>query len=468
MRVIGVDIGTTTISLVVLDTDSGEVLECVNTSNTAAHPGAQAFERVQDPETIVALVGAQIERLKKRHAPISAIGMDGQMHGVLYVDAQGRAVSPLYTWQDGHGELDAGGETMAQKLSRLTGYPMATGYGLTTHFALAHLGEAPARAEKLCTIADYAAMRLTGRTQPVCHVSNAASMGLFDTARGQWDKAAMARAGLAADILPQTVSSCGIIGEDADGTPIACAIGDNQASFIGAVSEPEHSVLVNVGTGAQVSMMGSACGTLALCEQRPLEGRDRLLVGSSLCGGRAYALLHRFFLDCAKLAGCEADSLYAQMNAAAMTAMDEPSLRVNTRFCGSRSNPQERGSIGNIGDGNLDAAHLAAGVLWGMADELWSFYQEMTAAGARPASVLVASGNGVRRNPALRCALGRRFGMEIRVPVHDEEAAYGAALSAVLARCGREAYARTRRLIRYQDGKCTRDLKSPAEQSFET
>lgn len=62
MRVIGVDIGTTTISLVVLDTDSGEVFECVNTPNTAARPGAQPFERVQDPETIV-----QRAKLMKRH-----------------------------------------------------------------------------------------------------------------------------------------------------------------------------------------------------------------------------------------------------------------------------------------------------------------------------------------------------------------------------------------------------------------
>lgn len=449
MRVIGVDIGTTTISLVVLDTDSGEVLECVNTPNPAAYPGAQPFERLQDPEKIVAQVSAQLECLKKRHAPIGAIGLDGQMHGMLYVDAQGKAVSPLYTWQDGHGELDADGETVAQALSRLTGYPMATGYGLTTHFALTRLGKVPEQAAKLCTIADYAAMRLTGRTQPLCHASNAASMGLFDTARGEWDGAAMARAGLAAELLPVTTASCTILGEDADGTPVACAIGDNQASFIGAVSEPEHSVLVNVGTGAQVSMVGRAQGPLALCEQRPLEGKGMLLVGSSLCGGRAYALLHRFFLDCARMAGCDADSLYAQMNEAALRVPGEPSLRVDTRFCGSRSNPQERGSIVNIGEGNFDAAQLTAGVLWGMADELWSFYEEMSAACARSARVLVGSGNGVRRNPALRRALQKRFGMALRVPAQDEEAACGAALSAVSALCGGETGARARRLIRY-------------------
>lgn len=450
MRAIGVDIGTTTISLVVLDADSGALVECVNVPNPAAYPGAQAYERVQDPEMIVAQVSTQLARLKRRHAPVGVIGFDGQMHGVLYVDARGRAVSPLYTWQDGHGELDAGGETMARRLSRLTGHAMATGYGLTTHYALTRLGKTPAQAAKLCTIADYAAMRLTGRGQPLCHASNAASMGLYDAESGGWDRAALERAGLKAELLPETTAACAIIGEDADGIPVACAIGDNQASFIGAVSEPEHSVLVNVGTGAQVSMAGRVRRPLALCEQRPLEGENRLLVGSSLCGGRAYALLHRFFLDCAAMAGCEKDTLYTQMNEAALRVLDESSLRVNTRFCGSRSNPQERGSIGNIGDGNLNAAQLTAGVLWGMADELRSFYEEMLAAGAQPACVLIGSGNGVRRNPALRRVLRKCFGMELKIPSHEEEAAAGAALSAVGARCGSEAGARTRRLIRYE------------------
>lgn len=289
MRAIGVDIGTTSISLVVLDTDSGQVLERVSVPNASACPGAHAQDRVQDPEAIVGQVRAQLAHLKARHAPIGVIGLDGQMHGMLYVDAEGQAVSPLYTWQDGNGTLDAGGETLAQLLSRRTGYAMATGYGLTTHFALTQQGRVPPQAAKLCTIADYVGMRLTGRAQPLCHVSNAASMGLFDAARGTWDGSALSRAGLSARMLPETTEAFVLLGEDADGIPVACAIGDNQASFLGAVAEPEHSVLVNVGTGAQASMEGRAQGPLTLCEQRPLTGKRTLLVGSPHAADRKRA-----------------------------------------------------------------------------------------------------------------------------------------------------------------------------------
>lgn len=455
MKIIGVDIGTTTLSFVVLDTESGKLLECVNLPNPAVIADGEA--RMQDPEVIVSLIRDRIAQLKERHAPIDAVGLDGQMHGMLYVDRLGRAVSPLYTWQDGHGQLDAGGETYAQRLTRLTGYPMATGFGLTTHFVLLQKGKVPDEAAKLCTIADYAAMALAGLTEPVCHASNAASMGLFDTARGAWDLAAVTRAGIAPDILPEVARTSRIIGHDADGVPVACAIGDNQASFIGSVSVPESSVLVNVGTGGQVSMMGCAGAALRECETRPLEGERMLLVGSSLCGGRAYAMLHRFFLSCARLAGSDADSLYEQMNREAMAALERTSLKVGTRLCGSRVNPQERGSITGIDDQNLTPGALCAGVLHGMADELFAFYGEMLRAGARPAQVMIVSGNGVRRNPALRKALHMRFNLEMKAPAHLEEAAYGAALSAVLALGGDEAYARARGMMGYLDADCGRD-----------
>ena len=43
---------------------------------------------------------------------------------------------------------------------------------------------------------------------------------------------------------------------------------------------------------------------------------------------------------------------------------------------------------------------------------------------------VVVSGNAARKNPALRQVLNCVFGMQIAIPVHREEAAYGAALFA--------------------------------------
>ena len=42
--------------------------------------------------------------------------------------------------------------------------------------------------------------------------------------------------------------------------------------------------------------------------------------------------------------------------------------------------------------------------------------------------ILVGAGNGLRNNRALRNMIAERFQMDLRIPVHREEAAFGAAL----------------------------------------
>lgn len=162
MNAIGIDIGTTTLSAVALNA-LGEVLEAVTLPNGADIPDTRPWARLQDAEVILEKATGLIDRLCDRHAPVGAIGLDGQMHGMLYVDREGLAASPLATWEDGRGEAPLGEGTYASELYRLTGCRMATGFGMTTHFWNAQNGEVPQNASKLCTIADYVAMRLSGR-----------------------------------------------------------------------------------------------------------------------------------------------------------------------------------------------------------------------------------------------------------------------------------------------------------------
>ena len=62
-----------------------------------------AWEKVQDPQHILEKTRTLLEKILKEYPDIKAIGLTGQMHGILYVDVQGKHVSPLYTWQDGRG-----------------------------------------------------------------------------------------------------------------------------------------------------------------------------------------------------------------------------------------------------------------------------------------------------------------------------------------------------------------------------
>ena len=73
--------------------------------------------------------------------------------------------------------------------------------------------------------------------------------------------------------------------------PVTVAIGDNQASFLGAAGSENNTLLVNMGTGGQISVLTDQYFETEGIEARPFLGGKYLLVGASLCGGKAYALL---------------------------------------------------------------------------------------------------------------------------------------------------------------------------------
>ncbi len=460
MKAVGLDIGTTTICAQVVLCETGEVLETACLDNDTFLDAPRSWERIQDADRILAKAEALIGRLVLRHAPIGAIGLTGQMHGLLYLDPHGRAASPLFTWQDGRGDLlREDGRTYAETLSGITGHRVATGYGAVTHFYNCLNRLVPDNAAGVCTVLGYVAMRLAGRTTPILHVSDAAGLGLFDSKNARFDSEALERAGLVFHPFPPAVREGAVIGRTPDGIPVVVAPGDNQAGFIGAVRDMDHSLLVNVGTGSQISLLAAnsvphpARGSGM--EARPLSGEDTLLVGAALCGGRAYQVLESFFrsvLDMAGLPSALPGSLYPAMDElAAAGGMPEDRLSVATQFSGTREDPAARGAIRNIGVGNFTARHLIDGVLEGMADELYRFYRKLELPPDQRPTILVGSGNGVRKNPALQRMLAEKFGMPLQLPVNEEEAAFGAALFAAVGTgfCGsiREAQS----VIRYRE-----------------
>lgn len=434
MNVLGLDIGTTTVSAVVINRESCEILTSRTILNGADLPADVEGGSLQAADLIIEKVLAVTDELKAEYGPIGAIGIDGQMHGILYVNEEGRAVSPLYTWQDNRGNLPCGESTYVAQLQQITGENMSTGFGLTTHYWMTMNHQVPAAAAKLCTIFDYAAMRLTGRKAPLMHVSGAASLGLYKIHgedRG-WMTEAIARAGMDAAYLPEVAHGCALVGKTPDGIPVSCAIGDNQASFIGSVQHPENSVLVNIGTGGQVSMQCGMQQAIDDLEMRPIVDDSFIIAGSSLCGGRAYALLEGFIRDIAALAGYDGGKLYDAMGKIAMEAIElKDGWKFDTRFSGTRRQPELRATASNISFDTFDAKHLVGSVINGIVDELYNLYLKMP---EKPWNLeLVGSGNGVRKNKALQRAFELRFGAEIKIPAHNEEAAFGAALYGMTA-----------------------------------
>lgn len=424
MKTLGIDIGTTTISAAVLE--DGQFLASETRANGAFIPSALPCAREQDVEKITQTALSVVQTLFERYPDIRSIGVTGQMHGILYVDAAGNAVSPLYTWQDARGDLPhSETETWVQYLTRVTGCFAAAGYGLVTHAYNLSAGLVPPAAVTCCTIGDYIAMRLCGSAAPLMDASNAASIGFFDAEHRVFDQTALQKAGIDPKFVPRLAAEP-VIGHYL-GAAVCAAIGDNQASFLRSVRDKTAEMLVNVGTGSQFSVFTPQYLQVNGLETRPMPGGGYLLAGASLCGGRAYALLEQFFRSAASMLGMETNSCYdamARLLKETPRPADVPA--VCTLFEGTRADSSLTGSISGLTTHNFTPLHLIYGVMDGMADELHRMYAVYLQTGGTPKK-LIGSGNGLRQNPHLQQSFAAAFGCPLTLSDGREEAAAGAA-----------------------------------------
>ena len=99
----------------------------------AHRTGRRCRERKQDASGIECTALSLLDGLLQEFPDIGCVGLTGQMHGIVYVDAAGQLLSPLYTWQDETGaQPGPDGKSTAARLTARTGYPLASGYGLVT------------------------------------------------------------------------------------------------------------------------------------------------------------------------------------------------------------------------------------------------------------------------------------------------------------------------------------------------
>ncbi len=425
-QAIGIDLGTTSISLVALNAENGAVIRAVSQNSEAFLPSTAPYERIQSPQRILDIALSLLDELICEQTAV--IGVTGQMHGILYIDGKGEAVSPLYTWQDGRGDQPYGDTTYAAHLGS------CTGYGNVTDFYNSENGLRPSSAVGYCTVHDYLVMKLCGLSSPVMHTSDAASLGCYDMEKGCFTRG----------YSPEITGDFRIAGEYR-GIPVSVAIGDNQASVFSTAREGD--LLLNFGTGSQVCVVSDTLRHGCGFETRPYLDGKYLLVGAALCGGRAFSMLKDFYRAIVgQFTEVDESAVYAAMAGMLSEPCENPPT-VDTRFDGTRANRDITGSITGLTTENLTPVALTHGLLRGMVRELYDMYEEM---GEKRCS-LVGSGNGLRKNAALVRLCEDMFGAPMRMPAHPEEAAVGAALFGMVAAGLSDNAAQAQSLIRYRE-----------------
>lgn len=112
---IGIDIGTTTISLLVINADT--ILECFQVLNKSYRKKGFTWQKIQSVDYILNKVRSLLNLVENTYKKIESIGVTGQMHGILYLNEKGEAVSDLYTWQDKSGDQPYQGTTYCRHIT---------------------------------------------------------------------------------------------------------------------------------------------------------------------------------------------------------------------------------------------------------------------------------------------------------------------------------------------------------------
>ena len=121
-------------------------------------------------------------------------------------------------------------------------------------------------------------MVLTQRKHPLVHVSNAMSLGFWNTQEGCLESDVLNKFGIDCSILLEVTERIVFIGNYHD-ISVLVALGDKQASFLSTLGNKTDSVLVNLGTGGQVSLLIDDYVEVEEIETRPFIDGKYLLVG---------------------------------------------------------------------------------------------------------------------------------------------------------------------------------------------
>ncbi len=429
MNLIGLDIGTTSICGVLYSKTLHKSMKVSTRKNELLNCSAGEYQ--QDPTTILEKVISIVDELISYSSEdIVAMSLSSQMHGVLYVDEQGDAVSPLYTWQNQMGLRLVEKQTLECYLSNILGYPVYTGYGITTHYCLYLENRIPKKAKTFCSIGDFVCMKLAANQIPITDITLANSMGICNL---KTCKRAESLNKLGDDVtkyIPEISSSIKKLGFYKD-IAVYQALGDNQASFIGSVKDKEESVLLNYGTSGQISFYNKYYNEYQGFELRPL-GVDEGFINAafSLCGGNSYKVLSSFFEKIV--------SLYTDTNEInIMKEMDNMDLDLSIKdiecmpfFLGQRGIDSNNAYFSNITEANFTPQNIVKSLVQGMANELYFYYKNLPKDKKDSINYIIGSGNGIRKNLHLQKAVELIYEKPLHLFNLHEESCLGAIIHA--------------------------------------
>ncbi len=462
MIALGIDCGTQSLKTVALDGESGEILVSASRAYGLID-GLPAGHLEQDPETwwnaLQETVGEVLAALGPRRGEVEALGVAGQQHGFVPLEADYRVIRPAKLWCDTStapqcDELRAalGGR---DAVIGLLGNDILPGF--TAPKILWLKQNEPANFARLQHVAlphDFLNLRLTGNLR--MEYGDASGTALLDVRRRVWSDPVCAAIDPALrDKLPAVGSSrerCGVLRNELcrtwglGGVVVSAGGGDNMMAAIGTG---------NVQPGAVTASLGTS-GTIFACVGQPVvdpageiaafcDSNDRWLPLLCTMNVTVATELFRnmFGWDHARL-----DREVAAMAPGADGLCFLPYLQ------GERTPnlPDGCGVLHGMNTSNTTAAHIARAVLEGVTLGMAYGLRRMEEIGVRPDVIRLTGGGS--NSPVWRQMCADIFGYPVVTLRSSEGAALGAAIQALATAEGGDVEGLAAGLARVEESSC--------------
>jgi len=439
---IGIDSGTQSTKAVAFDLDTRKTIASARAPH-ALIAGLPAGHMEQHPadwtaalDTVIAALAAKIGAAGR--ARVRGIGVSGQQHGFVPLDAAGRVIRPAKLWCD----TSTGAECalLAKKLGgvksviRKTGLPFLPGY--TAPKILWLKRREPANFKRLRHVLlphDYLNLHLTGNY--FMEHGDASGTALMDIRRRAWSRETLdAIDKNLADFLPPLSASHEAAGTlrpalaqhygfpGAERVVVSAGGGDNMMGAIGTG---------NVAPGIVTASFGTS-GTIYTTSAKPVvDPRGEI---AAFCSSTGAWLPLLCTMNVTTVTGqlCEQFGFtHATLDAAVKSTPPAANgLVLLPYLAGERTPdiPDATGVLFGLNATTLAPAHLARAAMEGVTLGMNHGLRRLAALGVKAKEIRVTGGGA--KSPVWRQIMADVFGVPVVAMVEDEGAALGAALQA--------------------------------------
>lgn len=441
---LGIDVGTSGVKAILVGSD-GDVLASAVTPLTLSTPKPGWAE--QDPESWWQASVASIRALlaARPGADIVAIGISGQMHSSVFLDANGAVIRPALLWCDGRTTAECleitdavGGE---MRLRDLACNPALEGFTLPKVLWLRnHEPQAFARLATVLLAKDFVRYRLTGVL--ATEASDASATLMYDSARMHWSDEILAAVKLPRSIVPDVGGSSevlGVVSLEASaltglkvGTPVVGGGADNACGAVGVGAIAPGEAVTSWGTSGTVlapmlePRVDPALRAHTFCHVVP---DTWYLMGVVLSAGGAFA----WYRDQLARDLSSASDANERLNAeAARVPRGAEGATFLPYLQGERTPHRDASARGAFLGLSLahTRAHMTRAVLEGVCFALRDSLSILHELGVAPDRMLLTGGGA--KSAFVRRLQSEVFGLPVCTANREEGPAYGAALLAAV------------------------------------